>query len=199
MSSVHNTGALYRVSVVATHNTLTAGYACACSHSLAFSQLSVLLAMNFIFLWKMNEICNIQLRYIHNTLEKVAMKWMRVWLFNLLWLVTYIPLLVEPTPLYSFPCIWLCIHALLRFVMRQTLGEILSLVQHVPISRKSSIGRPTLRIWHVKLTKMWSISPFACRVSSGVPTNLTHCSVTNTSQLATRCDTSFSSPSSEYM
>ena len=65
--------------------------------------------------------------------------------------------------------------------------------------RKSSIRRPTLRIWDVKPTKMWSISPFACRVSSGVPTNLTHCFVTNTSQLATRCDTCFSSPSSEYM
>ena len=66
--------------------------------------------------------------------------------------------------------------------------------------RKSeSIRWPTLRIWLVEPTKIWSISLFACRVSSGVPTILMQCSATNTSQLATRCDTSFSSPSSEYM
>ena len=149
---------------------------------------------------KINEICNTRLK-VHSCdiLEQVAISGDTGSLT--MWLGLYIPLLVEPAPPHSFSCIWL--HALLQFVMRQTLGGILSLAQHISVCRVRRVKYTSLRMhgWHgglVEPTKMWSISLFACRVSSGVPTILTHCSATNTSQLATRCDTSFSSPSSEY-
>ena len=143
MSSVHNTGGHYIefLYIVAIHNTLdninppcTYCRICMCLQPfLGLFATFCAFGDEFYFSLKND---NIQLRYIHNTLEKVAMKWMTVWLCNLLWLVMYVPLLVELTLPYSFPCIWL--HALLRFVMRQTLGEILSLAQRVPISR---VGR----------------------------------------------------------
>ena len=43
----------------------------------------------------------------------------------------HVPVLVEPTPPHSFPCILL--YTLLQSVMIQTLGEVLFSVQHVPM------------------------------------------------------------------
>ena len=59
----------------------------------------------------------------------------------------HVPVVVEPAPPHSFPCILL--YTLLQSVMIQTLGEVLFSVQHVPISR---IGKAKVHFSYQNLT-----------------------------------------------